>query len=213
MIMNLDAGEQDSEPPELWQLFDIIAIACGGHAGDEASMERVIASCPRQTLGAHPSYPDRARFGRTTMAMEPDAIATSVEQQCTALAAVAARHGRRVEWVKPHGALYHDAARDLAIAAAVVRGARAALGDSVGFIASRTLGPVGGKFLREGFADRALNADGSLVPRGEPNALITNPAAAAAHAQRLAREVDTICVHADTPGALAIARAVREALA
>jgi UPF0271 protein len=206
MKMNLDAGEHDSEPAELWRLFDIVAIACGGHAGDEASMERVIRACERQTIGAHPSYPDREGFGRATMAMPADAIASAVEQQCATLAAVAARLGRRVEWVKPHGALYHDAARSPEILDAVMRGARAALGD-VGLIHS-----IARADLREGFADRAMLADGSLVPRSEPGALITDPTAAAAQAKQLARVVDTICVHADTPGALAIARAVRETL-
>ena len=217
MKLNLDAGEHDDEPPELWQLADIVAIACGGHAGDEHSMARVIAACERQELGAHPSYPDRAGFGRTTIVMTPAAIAEAVEAQCAALAAVAARLGRRIEWVKPHGALYHDVIRDPAIAAAVERGARAALGE-VGFIGSRRHGE---RWLREGFADRALRPDGTLVPRGQPGALIVDPAAAAAQARRLASardpsgnpEIDTICVHADTPGALAIARAVREAIA
>jgi UPF0271 protein len=212
MKMNLDAGEYDEEPAELWQLFDIVAIACGGHAGDKASMTRVIAACERQTIGAHPSYPDRDGFGRRAFEMPVGALAPAIEEQCAALAAIAATFGRRVEWVKPHGLLYHDAARSPAIAREVVRGARAALGDDVGFI-----GPaharVGDRYLREGFADRALRPDGTLVPRDQPGALIKDPAAAAAQALELAPHVDTICVHADTPGALAIARAVREALA
>jgi 5-oxoprolinase (ATP-hydrolysing) subunit A len=207
-LMNLDAGEREDESAELWQLFDIVTIACGGHTGDRASMERVVAGCTRQ-LGAHPSYPDREQFGRVTMAMPIAALVEAIEHQCTALARVAALTGRNVEWVKPHGALYHDAARDPASADAVVRGARAALGDDVGFIGTARLG---GTFLREGFADRAMRPDGSLVPRSEPGALITDPAAAAAQAKRLVGQVDTICVHGDTPGALAIARAVRDAI-
>jgi UPF0271 protein len=210
--LNLDAGEHEDEPEELWRLADLLAIACGGHAGDDASMARVIAACPEQELAAHPSYPDRAGFGRTTIAIAPDALAAAIEQQCAALAAVAARYDRRIAWVKPHGALYHDAARDPVLAAAVMRGARAALGADVGVIGPPT-GVLRGsaRYLREGFADRAMRPDGTLVPRGEPGALITDPAAAAAQARRL-EGVDTICVHADTPGALAIARAVREAL-
>jgi UPF0271 protein len=199
---------------EILRLVDLVAIACGGHAGDDASMARVIAACTAQELAAHPSYPDRARFGRATMAIEPDTLAAAIEQQCAALAAVAARHGRRVEWVKPHGALYHDAARDPVLAAAVLRGARAALGGHVGVIGparGALRDAAGPRYLREGFADRATRADGSLVPRSEPGALITDPAEAAAQARRL-EGVDTICIHADTPGALEIARAVREAL-
>ncbi len=210
IAMNLDAGEREDESPELWQLFDIVAIACGGHAGDDASMARVIQACHAQTLAAHPSYPDRPGFGRKTIAIAPDALATAVEQQCAALARVAARYGRRIEWVKPHGALYHDVTHDLALAEAVVRGAHAALGE-VGFIARA---PLGARYLREGFADRAMRPDGTLVPRGEPGALIMDPAAAAAQALRLALggEVDTICIHGDTPNAIAIARAVRASL-
>lgn len=214
--MNLDAGEHADEPPELWQLFDVLAIACGGHAGDDRSMARVIAACPDQQLGAHPSYPDREGFGRQTIAMAPDAIARAVAAQCTALVAVAARDGRPVVWVKPHGALYHDANRDRAIADAVLHGA-AVIGD-VGVIGPArgalrdAAAALGLRYLREAFADRATRPDGSLVPRSEPGAVITDPAIAAARAVRLAGEADTICCHADTPGALAIARAVREAL-
>jgi UPF0271 protein len=210
--MNLDAGEREDETEELWQLFDIVTIACGGHTGDRASMERVVAACrASQQIGAHPSYPDRDGFGRVSMQMPVEAIVESIEHQCAALARVAASYDRTVEWVKPHGALYHDAARDPALAAAVARGARAAIGDHVGIIGQETA-RVGGKFLREGFADRALRPDGTLVPRSDPGALLTDPAAAAAQAKRLASHVDTICIHADTPGAIAIARAVREAL-
>jgi UPF0271 protein len=211
MMTNLDAGERDDEPPELWQLFDILAIACGGHAGDESSMARVIDTCPHQIVAAHPSYPDRAGFGRRSIAIDPDDLAEAVAEQCRALARIADKRGRRVEWVKPHGALYHDAARDREIAAAVVRGARTALGD-FGVIGPPYATVPGVRYAREGFADRAMRADGTLVARGEPGALITDPAAAAAQAVRLAPEVDTICMHADTPGALAIARAVHEAL-
>ncbi len=215
--MNLDAGEHDDELPELWRLFDVLAIACGGHAGDDASMARVIEACPDQELGAHPSYPDREGFGRTSIVIAPDALAAAVASQCAALARIAALHGRRVVWIKPHGALYHDAAREPAIAEAILRGARAALGTFA------VIGPARGAmraatatlrltYAREAFADRATRDDGTLVPRGEPGAVITDPAVAAAQAARLARDADTICCHADTPGALAIARAVRGAL-
>ena len=220
-MMNLDAGEDASEPPELWRLFDVLAIACGGHAGDEVSMARVIAACPDQQLGAHPSYPDPKNFGRLSMPLLPDRIENAVGRQCARLVAVALRLGRQIAWVKPHGALYHDANRDPEIADALLRGAHSVFG------ALRTdfgvIGPARGalrdaaaergvRYLREGFADRATRPDGSLVPRGEPGAVITDPAAAAAQAVRLAKDVDTICCHADTPGSLGIARAVREAL-
>jgi 5-oxoprolinase (ATP-hydrolysing) subunit A len=220
-FLNLDAGELASETEALWSLFDLLSCACGGHAGDVTSMSRVATFCTGGTrLGAHPSYPDRAGFGRRSMAaeIEPMRIAHHVSAQCGALAGVARELGASVVAVKPHGALYHDAARDLAIAEAVVRGATAVLG-----VAITIIGPPRGAlaeaakarglaYAREGFADRRMRADGPLVPRSEAGALIEEPSEAAAQAVRLAREVETICVHGDTPGALEIARAVHEAL-
>jgi UPF0271 protein len=266
MLLELDAGEHDDEPDELWRLVDILAIACGGHAGDDASMARVIAACPSQQLGAHPSYPDRANFGRVAMAISLATLEAAIADQCAHLSRIATDHGRTIQWIKPHGALYHAAADDEAIARAVLRGASWSLGDaitvigpppasaveptrrspiklradptphpdapmepsagaSLGFATAGLTGidvPVRGalaavaaelglRYVREGFADRRMRRDGSLVPRGEPDALITDPAEAAAQAKQLSG-VDIVAVHADTPNALAIARAVRAAL-
>jgi 5-oxoprolinase (ATP-hydrolysing) subunit A len=221
-FLNLDAGELVFETEALWSVFDLLSCACGGHAGDVTSMARVAGFCARgrTRLGAHPSYPDRVGFGRRSMAaeIEPMRLAQQISAQCGALAGVANELGVKVVAVKPHGALYHDAARDGAIAEAVVRGATAALGDAITII-----GPPSGAlaelatarglaYAREGFADRRMRADGSLVPRTEPRALIENPDEAAARAVRLAASVETICVHADTPNAIEIARAVEAAL-
>jgi UPF0271 protein len=211
---NLDAGERDDETEDLWRLFDLLNVACGGHAGDDASMARVArcAAEPRPRLGAHPSYPDREHFGRRSLAIAPPDLEASVRAQCARLAAIA-----RVGHVKPHGALYHDAARDPALARAVLAGAVAALGEVTvigppdGALVDAA-GALGLPYLREGFADRRYLADGRLAPRSEPDALILDPTAAAAQAVRLQGTVDTICVHGDTPGALAIARAVCEAV-
>jgi UPF0271 protein len=221
VLLNLDAGEHDDEPEDLWALADVVSVACGGHAGDERSMARVvrfIACRDRPKLGAHPSYPDRQHFGRRSMQIDPEALRATITEQLELLEAIAAAHGQRVEWVKPHGALYHDAAKQLHTAAALLFGVRDALGTNVAIIGpprgvlADTAEKFGFRYLREGFADRATRADGMLVPRDEPGALITNPTEAAARALLLANEVDTICVHADTPGALEIARAVRDAL-
>lgn len=219
-LMNLDAGEHPDEPEELWALFDVLNIACGGHAGDAASMERVVQWCVASgcAIGAHPSYPDRPGFGRRTLAIEPPALAATVAEQCAALAQIARRHGRRVEYVKPHGALYHDAAASDAIARGILGAAADTLGDAIVVI-----GPPAGalreaarerglRYASEGFADRRLREDGTLVPRTQPGALLTDPAEAAAQARAIAARVDTICVHADTPGSLAIAGAVHKAL-
>lgn len=216
MLLNLDAGEYPDEPPALWELADILCVACGGHTGDEASMTRLasfVAAHPHIALGAHPSYPDRPNFGRTHMDVEPSLLAALLLDQCLALHTIASAHAVRVRYIKPHGALYHDAARDPALADIVRNVGRAAFGDDVTVIGPGRTARTG--YLREGFADRALRPDGTLVPRTEPNALITDPTLAAERARELVatNTVDTICCHADTPGSLAIVRAVREALA
>jgi UPF0271 protein len=198
-------------------------------------MRRVLEVCAARgvEVGAHPSYVDREGFGRRSIAVAPDVLAEQIFEQCAALAAIAHERGVRVTFVKPHGALYHDAARSEVLASAVIDGATRALGEvavlgpswlSTG--ASEAVGMTGRTenalaaaarsrglaYWREGFADRALRPDGSLVPRGEPGALIADPATAAAQARALAARVDAICIHGDSPNALAIARAVRAAL-
>jgi UPF0271 protein len=225
VLLNLDAGEHASESEYLWATADLLCVACGGHAGDATSMANVVAFCAsrkRPLLGAHPSYPDVEGFGRRSMAAEIAhvALARSLSSQLRKLATIAAAHATVVGWVKPHGALYHDAAADPALAAIVVDTAIASIGPNV-----RIIGPAAGplreiagarglSYLIEGFADRGVRPDGSLVPRGEPGALITDPAVCAARARELlaSHDVDTICVHADTPDSLAIARAVRDVL-
>lgn len=219
-LMNLDAGEYPDEPEALWALFDVLNIACGGHAGDAASMDRVVAWCASHNcgVGAHPSYPDRAGFGRRTMQIEPAALRASIATQCEALVEAAQRHAQPVAYIKPHGALYHDAAASDALATAVLDAVLATLGRDVTVIgpprgALRSAAESRGvRYAREGFADRRMRSDGSLVPRTEPNALLTGPDEAAAQARALAAQVDAICCHADTPGALDIARAVHQAL-
>lgn len=212
-LLNMDVGELPTEDEVLWSIPDLLNVACGGHAGDQHSIAAVVASAARTgaRVGAHPSYPDRAGFGRTRMDLPADAVRSTVRYQCQRVADLT-----RVHHLKPHGALYHAADADPVVAAAVLDGAIDALGPD--FL---VLGPPGGAlaaaaaarrlgFLVEGFADRARRPDGSLVPRGEPGAVLTDPAAAAAQARAL--RVDTVCVHGDTPGAIAIARAVRAAL-
>jgi UPF0271 protein len=185
-------------------------------------MQRAVDRCRRHgtRLGAHPSYPDREGFGRRRVAIEPAALRASVTEQCARLVVIARKSGQPPRFVKAHGALYHAAGNDAAVAVALVDGSRAALGDDVAF-----LGPPEGAlrecviraglaYLREGFADRGTRPDGSLVPRDQPGALLLDPALAAAQASRIAESgrFDTVCVHGDTPGAEAIARAVRAAL-
>jgi 5-oxoprolinase (ATP-hydrolysing) subunit A len=220
-VLNLDGGEHDDEPEELYALADVVHIACGGHAGDDASMERVTRACLRvgTRVGAHPSYDDREGFGRRPRVVAPEVLAASVAAQCGQLRSIVERQGAALVSVKPHGALYHAAHSDAVTARACVEGITRA----VGTIA--IVGPAGGAleqatrasgatFLREAFADRGVRPDGSLVPRGEPGAVVEDVAIATSRAKELAArdDVDTLCIHADTPGALAIARAVRAAL-
>jgi UPF0271 protein len=221
--LNIDLGELPGEADELYSLATAVNIACGGHAGDEASMERAAALAVRAgaRIVAHPAYPDREGFGRRRIAIGPRELAESVRDQCGALRRAAQRAGGRVLSIKPHGALYHEAARDPAIAEAVIEGARAGLGVN----SIEVVGSPGGALLdravalgcgaiREGFADRGYREDGSLVPRGEPGALLASPEACAEQAARLARTgfFETLCLHADTSGALLNARAARRAL-
>jgi UPF0271 protein len=181
-------------------------------------MQRVIEVCAARGIeaGAHPSYVDREGFGRRSIAVAPPVLEAQIFEQCAALAAIAGEHGVKVTFVKPHGALYHDAARDPAVAAAVIDGAVRALGNVAvlgpawGTPELRVVGSARGLvYWREGFADRTLRPDGSLVPRDERNALIHEPALAVAQTRSLAGKVDAICIHGDSPNALAIARAVR----
>lgn len=236
--LNADAGETGPGCPmgdddALLPHVTSANIACGGHAGDEASMARTVALAVRfgVAVGAHPSYPDREGFGRREIAIAPDDLRASLLGQVRALATVTARAGVAIRHLKPHGALYHRAAGDPAIAAIVAEVARAT-GPTVAVV-----GPPGSALLAaalaiglpavaEAFADRAYEPDGTLRARHHPDALLADPAAAAAQALGIATAgsvltrdgrtipvaARTLCVHGDTPGAPAIAAAVRAAL-
>jgi 5-oxoprolinase (ATP-hydrolysing) subunit A len=223
MDLNCDMGElaDDRHEAALMEQITSANIACGGHAGDEATMERTarLAMARGVRIGAHPGYPDRENFGRIEMPMSAEEIAATVYEQILRLEAVVHRLGASIVHVKPHGALYNVAVHNGGVARAigegVARWSRTApifgLAGSPMLDVWRSMGlPVAG----EAFADRRYEADGTLRSRKLPDALITEPADAAAQAVRLAREgrAQTICVHGDTPGAVAILTAVREAL-
>jgi UPF0271 protein len=222
MWLNIDLGETEAESDELYAYAHVANVACGGHAGDARSMARAVALCREHgtRVGAHPSYPDREGFGRRHLAIAATAMRDAVAEQCGALAEAARAAGVRVEFLKAHGALYHAARDDAQLAEAILSGAAEALGSGVTVIGTPhgALASAAARahlpYAREGFADRATHPDGTLVPRTEPGALVTDPRAAADRARELVRAgaVDTICVHGDTPGAVAIARAVRAAL-
>jgi UPF0271 protein len=222
VALNVDLGELVDEPKELYSIATTVNIACGGHAGDAASMKRalMLAAQSGATVTAHPSYADAQGFGRRPRFSEPAAVRDAVAQQCTRLCAIADELGLEVRSVKPHGALYHDASRDADYAAALIDGCQQAMSDLdtiVGFPETALEDIVkarGIAFVREGFADRRYDEDWQLLPRSRPDALLVEPDACVTQALSLARmgKVGTICIHGDTPHALVIGRAVRRAL-
>jgi UPF0271 protein len=222
--LNCDMGELEDAAHEaaLMQYITSANIACGGHAGDEATMERTTRLALERGvhIGAHPGYPDRANFGRIEMALTSDQIIETIYQQIVRLEAVVRRLGGEIVHVKPHGAIYNVAVRNADVARAIGNGV-ARWNQQVpifGLAASPMLDVwrgMGLTALGEAFADRRYEPDGTLRNRKFADALITDPQQAAAQAVRLAGEgrAQTICVHGDTPGSVGILKACREALA
>lgn len=215
--VNADAGE-GCDDAELAPYVSSFNIACGAHAGDESTMRATLALARDHGLaaGAHPGYPDRERFGRVETGLPAGALAATVLRQVGQLEALARECGVRLTHVKPHGALYHRTVRDReaadAVASAVASIDRELI--VVGFPDSALLAAAAAAGLAsaaEGFADRGYGADGALLPRGEPGALLEGDAAVA-QAVALAPAVRTLCVHSDSPGAAATARALRRGL-
>jgi len=236
--LNADLGEHDDAASaaleaSLLHTVTSVNIACGFHAGGPDLMRRTLALAREAgvSAGAHPGFRDAEGFGRRDQPASPRAVENLVAYQVGALAALARCEGLGLSHVKPHGALYNQAARDRSIAAAVAAAVRVvdpalAIAALAGSALAEAAADAGLRVIAEGFVDRGYRSDGSLVPRGQRGALLTDPRHAAERAVALARDgrvptvdgttlslrVDTLCVHGDTPGALAIARATREAL-
>ena len=233
--LNSDLGEGAGHDAEIMPLITSANIACGGHAGDESTMRRTVELALKHgvAIGAHPGYPDRANFGRLPMNMDPLALIEAVAGQIRALAEAAAAAGAKVTHVKAHGALYNQADNDEGIARSIATGiyddARGA--ELLVFAAPRSRMLEAARAMelriaREGFIDRAYEPDGTLRSRKLPASVHTDPKVAVAQALSFIRdggvrahdgtflklEVDTLCFHGDTPGAPAIAAAVRESL-
>jgi UPF0271 protein len=210
--LNADVGEGLPTDTELIGVVTSANVACGFHAGDDATMSAVYAAALEHgvTVGAHPSYRDREGFGRRELGVPAATIETETAEQIRALQA----HGP-VAYVKPHGALYHRASVDAVCAAAIVAGAAACdVGVMLAFPGSelaRAARAAGLVSVDEGFADRGYAPDGTLVPRGEPGAVL-DAGAAARQAVAIAERVESICVHGDSPDAVVVARAVAAAL-
>jgi UPF0271 protein len=232
---NSDLGEGAGTDMGLMPLITSANIACGGHAGNENTMRTTVELAMRNkvAIGAHPGYPDRERFGRVAMDIPAGELIESIRRQVDSLVGVASRMGARVTHVKAHGALYNQGERDATTARNIIFGVQAATGghDLVivappGSAMVQEASGMGMNVAREGFVDRAYEADGTLQSRSIAGSVLTDPADAVRQALSFVKDggvtavdgtflklaVDTLCVHGDTPGAPDIARAVRDAL-
>lgn len=236
--LNSDLGEsfgawRVGDDAAMFALVTSANVACGFHAGDPMTMAASARLAARHgvSLGAHPGYRDLVGFGRRALDTSPVEIAAELLAQLGSLDGIARAAGTRVRYVKAHGALYHRLAADDAAAHAFADAVAAfdatlpILGQP-GSAIERAAVAAGLSFVREAFVDRGYVADGTLAPRGEPGAVIEDPVAASDRALELAETggitaddgsrvelaPDSLCLHGDTPGAVAIARAVRAAL-
>ena len=187
---NADTGEAAGPDAELMPHVGQVNVGCGAHAGGpvETLAALRLAAAHGVEVAAHPGYPDRANFGRVETGLSPRAIGAHVLSQVGGLLALARAVPVAVAWLKPHGALYHRAGLD-AEAARTVAAVAALTGLGLvgrpGSALQAAAGRVGVRYRPEGFADRRYRADGSLVPRTDPAALLTDPAEAAAQVRRL----------------------------
>ncbi|HMM45475.1 MAG TPA: 5-oxoprolinase subunit PxpA [Candidatus Macondimonas sp.] len=232
--LNADVGEGSPADAALIPLVSSVNIACGAHAGDATTMARTVALAAAHgvAIGAHPGYADPEHFGRRALDLPAPAIHRLVAEQAEALAAHAHAAGTRLTHVKPHGALYNQAAGDMNLAMTVARAVHdvdanltlVGLAGSALIAAGRRLAL---RVAAEAFVDRRYEADGSLTPRGHPDGLIIDAEDAARQVltllhtgrlmtrtgQMIALTANTFCVHGDSPAALALVRNLRERLA
>lgn len=219
--LNCDLGEGMDNDEAIMPYITSANIACGYHAGDEQTMRETLRLAKRfgVNAGAHPSWNDRENFGRKEMDLSPEEAEELVLEQIQILAAIAKEEGAALTHVKPHGALYNQAAKDMELAHAIAQAVKNFGGGLilVGLAGSRSIEAgreMGLRIAAEGFPDRGYNADGSLMSRLLPGALLESPEEAARHAVELAKtgRMDTLCLHGDHPRAAENARIVRAAL-
>ena len=235
MDINCDMGEiprllKNNVYSDLMDHVTSINLACGGHAGDVSMMRKLVRIAKRKNvrIGAHPSYPDRENFGRLELEMDPEELLRSICEQVRSLIRVAEEESVSISHIKPHGALYNQAAKDAQLAR-VIGNAVDRVGSDLdivclsGSLMVRILEYMGLKVVQEAFADRTYERDGGLRDRGSDRALITDPQKAADQARsiiedkkiitfdgsEISLEAQTLCVHSDTPNAIAIAQEVR----
>ncbi|QRZ15180.1 LamB/YcsF family protein [Paracoccus methylovorus] len=242
MTRNIDLNSDLGEGYGAWKMGDdatmlgVVSsanVACGFHAGDPLTILATVreAAARGVAVGAHVSYPDRVGFGRRPMDVTHAELVADVIYQIGALQGICASAGTRVTYVKPHGALYNTIATDPRQGAAVIEGIKAvdptlAMMGLAGTQILRQAAEAGLPTIAEAFADRAYRPDGQLVSRREAGAVLHDPEAVAARMLRLATEgvieaadgsplhlqADSICVHGDSPGAVAMAARIREVL-
>lgn len=238
MDLNADLGELPGSSGAALDgaLIEVISsanIACGGHAGNAGSMRRACdqAAFARVAIGAQVSYADRPGFGRVRLDVDTDVLARQLAEQAMTLHEHALGAGSRVSYLKPHGALYHAAASEPDVAEAVLlaidmTGLRLPVLTLPDSELARQARHRGLEAFAEAFADRGYLADGGLVPRGQPGALLEDPAMVGARLEQLVREravtaldgtaiplaAHSLCVHSDTPGAVELAREIRQRL-
>jgi 5-oxoprolinase (ATP-hydrolysing) subunit A len=229
--LNADVGEGEPETDAaLLQLVTSANVACGLHAGDAHSMRATVALALNQrvAVGAHPGYNDRHSFGRRPQQLTADEIRDLLLYQLGALDAIARVEGASLRHVKPHGALYNQAETDGALAVAIIAAVRAfdsnlRLVGRAGSAMARAAAADGHPFTPEAFADRRYRADGSLLPRSERGAVLTDPEEVAGQVRSLVTQgevvasdgshvpiaFETLCLHGDTPGAPVLAARIR----
>ena len=226
--LNCDMGEGETDASaaldrELMRFISSCSIACGGHAGSEHTMRQTAASALDAGLriGAHPSYPDRENFGRQSMSISESALSAAITEQTAALKAIVTELGGELSFVKPHGALYNDMARDAELTSLFVTTIKAfdptlKIMGLAGSHCSAICENLAMPFLGEAFADRRYADDGQLSPRSQDGAVITEPETAveqimsiveharveSINGKWLPLQAQSICVHSDTPGAL-----------
>jgi UPF0271 protein len=231
--LNADLGEGCEFDVELLDIVSSCNIACGGHAGDADSMAATVdlAIAKKVAIGAHPSYPDRVGFGRSSHFSTGDDLLSSLINQIDTLQRTAEKAGGSIRHIKPHGALYNDVVADRELADIVVQAAQevcpgaAIVGPPQGEL-KKAAAEKGVTYIAEAFVDRAYFPDGALVPRSEPNAvhadlntittqavtLVSDGTLTAENGDVIQVRADTLCLHGDTPNAGEVGRAVQDVL-
>lgn len=227
--LNCDMGENIGNDELIMPFITSANIACGYHAGNAKTMRETVRLAKKfgVNVGAHPSWLDVEGFGRREMTLPLEEVEALILDQVSALAAIAEAEGVKLHHVKPHGALYNQAANDLTLAKSIARAVKNFNGGLilVGLAGSRLIEAgvkVGLKIANEGCPDRRYNPDGTLVSRKETNAVIESPEEVARHAMELIRDgilfegkrvqVDTLCLHGDHPRVVENAKLIREML-